>query len=611
MKNINKLLIYRKKLIDPYIQKLLKLVNGFTYTMAILFIVGQIFEHGFNISNEEQSIINLIYNLTWLAFIVNSTLNFIFNFLEVKISYRKIMWLLSLLLYITIIPKFIPEPKVIDSAFHSVWEIVNSRILIHVLLASLSLLKLSNGAVLMLSKRVSPSAIFSGSFLLFIFIGAGLLMLPRATYEGISFTDALFMSTSATCVTGLATVDVASTFTVMGQLFLMLLIQIGGLGVMTLTSFFAVFFMGNASLYNQVMMCDMVSSKSLNSLLTTLLYILGFTLIIELGGAALIFINIHDTLGMTIDEEIFFSVFHSISAFCNAGFSTVPGNLGNEMLMSNHNIFYLVISALVIFGSIGFPILVNFYELIKFKVVQFRDRYIRRRKNTARRDKNLINLNTRIVVIMTIILLSVSTLAVAILEWNSAFAGMPILDKLVQAFFTATCPRTAGFGSVSMTSFTTQTLLIMLILMVIGGGAQSTAGGIKVNVFAVLLANIRAILMGDDNVSVFNRELSRDSIHRSNSTFVIYVIFIMFSIFLLSIFEPDAEILSLIFEAISALSTVGSSLDLTSTLGNDSKFVIIVLMFIGRIGVLTIVTGIIKNHKKGKYKYPSGHIIIN
>lgn len=610
MKNINKLLLYRKKFIDPYIQKLLKLVNGITYIMAVLFIVGQIFEHGFNISDEEQIIINMIYQVTWCSFILNSLLNIIFNFSEVKVGYRKMMWLLNFLLFITIIPKLIPEPRVIDSSFHGVWEVANSQMLIYILLASLSLLKLSTGAVLLLSKRVSPSFIFSGSFLLLIFMGAGLLMLPRSTYEGISFTDALFMSTSATCVTGLATVDVASTFTTMGQLFIMLLIQIGGLGVMTLTSFFTVFFMGNTSIHNQAMMSDMVSSKSLNSLLTTLLYILGFTLIIELGGAVLIFFNITDTLGMTIDEEIFFAIFHSISAFCNAGFSTLTGNLGNEMLLSNHNIFYLVISALVIFGSIGFPILVNFYEMIKHNIIVFKERYIMRRK-TTHRNKHLINLNTRIVVNMTLFLLIASTATIALLEWNVAFRDMPVWDKIVQAFFTATCPRTAGFGSVSMGSFTLQTLLLMILLMIIGGGAQSTAGGIKVNVFAVLLANIRAIFRGEDKVSVFGRELSNDSIQRSNNTFVIYLIFISFSLFLLSIFEPDADLLALIFECISALSTVGSSLDLTSTLGNDSKFVIIALMFIGRIGVLTIVTGIIANSKKGKYKYPSGQIIIN
>ena len=178
------------------------------------------------------------------------------------------------------------------------------------------------------------------------------LLLPRATYNGISWIDALFISTSATCVTGLVSVDVPSTFTMEGQIIIMLLIQIGGLGVMTITSFFAMFFMGNTSLYNQLAVGDMISTNSLNSLLSTLLYILGFTLAIEGIGMLLIWLDIHGTLGMTFYEELYFSVFHSISAFCNAGFSTLPGGMGNEMVMHNHNFLYIVLSLLIVFGGI-------------------------------------------------------------------------------------------------------------------------------------------------------------------------------------------------------------------------------------------------------------------
>lgn len=188
--------------------------------------------------------------------------------------------------------------------------------------------QLSGILVRLLGKRTNPSLILAGSFLVFILLGTGLLMLPRATYHGISFMDALFTATSATCVTGLVTVDVPSTFTLEGQILIILLIQIGGLGVMTLTSFFAMFFMGNTSLYNQLMVGDMISSNSLNSLLSTLLYILGFTLAIEGVGMVVIWLSVHGTLGMTLQEELFFSAFHSVSAFCNAGFPLCPEGWG-------------------------------------------------------------------------------------------------------------------------------------------------------------------------------------------------------------------------------------------------------------------------------------------
>jgi Trk-type K+ transport systems, membrane components len=435
-------------------------------------------------------------------------------------------------------------------------------------------------------------------------------MLPRATYHGISFIDALFTATSAICVTGLVSVDVSSTFTSEGLFIIIMLIQIGGLGVMTLTSFFAMFFMGNTSLYNQLVVRDMVSSQSLSSLLSTLLYILGFTLVIEAAGMGVIFLSIHGTMGMDIEEELAFSAFHSISAFCNAGFSTLYGNLGNELVLHNHNLLYITISFLVILGGIGFPILVNLYETVSYESKRLYHRYVKKNKRTIRKI-HLYNLNTRIVLIMTAILLVTGTVAIVIFEWNHAFAGMTATEKWVQGFFNATCPRTAGFSSVGMTTFSVQTLLLMVVLMMIGGGTQSTAGGVKVNVFAVVMLNLRAILIGADKVNIFNRELSHDSIRRSNATLILYLLIVFAGIFSLSILEPQASVMALVFECTSALSTVGSSLDLTPTLGSDSKLIVIVLMFIGRVGVLTLISSLIKQKKITKYKYPSDNIIIN
>ncbi|MFR9605368.1 MAG: potassium transporter TrkG, partial [Rikenellaceae bacterium] len=361
---------------------------------------------------------------------------------------------------------------------------------------------------------------------------------------------------------------------------------------------------------NQTLLSDMISSKSLSSLLTTLLYILGFTAIIELIGAAAILADIHGTMNMTLNEEITFSLFHSISAFCNAGFSTLPSNLGNEMLMSGHNPFYITISILVILGSIGFPILVNLNDWIKY-IFRRAKKQFQQHSFRVDRQIHIYDINTKIVVLVTFLLLGVGTLSIGALEWNGAFADMPIIDRCVQSFFTAVCPRTAGFSSVNIDSFGIQSIMIILFLMVIGGAAQSTAGGIKMNTFAVILLNIKAILRGNDKVIVFNRVLSHDSIRRSNSTLVLYILFVFIALFLLTIFEPEESLLALLFETISALSTVGSSLDLTMELGNNSKYVIIALMFIGRVGVLTIMASIIKEKSTSRVEFTSGNIIIN
>ncbi|MFR9603404.1 MAG: potassium transporter TrkG [Rikenellaceae bacterium] len=610
MKQLNKLLIYRKMFFRPYIKRLLNFVGAMTYVMSALLILTLVFENGFMISQGEREVIGMIYKWVWVTFIANLLLQVTLNFHEAKHNFRKVTWIFGMLLLLTLIPALIALPTNFR-LLEIIWEVLHSKLYNLVILGTLSFLQLSSGIMSLLGKRANPSFIFCSSFAIIILVGAGMLMLPRSTYDGISFIDALFTSTSATCVTGLTTIDIAQNFTTTGLFIIALLIQIGGLGVMTLTSFFAVFFMGNASFNSQVMISDMVSSKSLNSLVSTLLYILGFTLFTELFGAALLFCDIHGTMGMTLNEEIWFSVFHSVSAFCNAGFSTLPNNLGNEMLMTNHNFFYLTISALVVLGGIGFPILVNLYATLRYRLSSLKDKYISHKERETKRV-HLYNLNTRIVLLMTTILLLFGTVAIAMMEWNNAFAHLPFFDKIVQSIFNSVVPRTAGFASVSISAFSIQSLLLIMIFMVIGGGTQSTAGGIKVNVFAVVLLNLGAILRGRENVTIHNRTLSYDSIRRCNATFILYLLFIFGALFLLTIFEPEASALSLFFEAISALSTVGSSMDLTPTLGGESKAIIIALMFIGRVGVLTIMTSVIKQQQQAKkYRYPSDNIIIN
>ncbi|MFR9504295.1 MAG: potassium transporter TrkG [Rikenellaceae bacterium] len=609
MIQLNKLFIYRKKLIMPYVLRVLKVLDVASYIMSTIFIIALVYEHGFRISESELEMLHRIYHYTWLIFIITPLAHLSLNFKEARQRYKGITWIVNIALLLTLLP------EIIGTTFSSplltnLCLLFSARPLKVIILVAVSLLQLSMGVVQLLTRRVNPSFILSASFFILILIGTVMLMLPRSTIDGISIIDALFMSTSAVCVTGLSTVDLATTFTPMGSLFIMILIQIGGLGVMTLTSFFAMFLMGSSTLYNQVMVSDMVSSKSLNSLFSTLLYILGFTFIIEAGGAAIIFFDIHGALGMSLNEEIGFAVFHSISAFCNAGFSTLSSNLGDEMLMSGHNIFYLAITTLIILGGIGFPILVNIYETLKYYSRRLFDMYVLKRSRERSRV-NLYDINTRIVVMMTLLLLVGGTCAIALLEWNNGFASMPPVDKVVHSLFTAACPRTAGFSSVAISSFSLQSVLLLMMMMIIGGGTQSTAGGIKVNVFAVVLLNLRAILYGRDEVTVFNRELSHDSIRRSNSTLLLYLLIAVVAIFLLTLLEPEASLLALVFESISALSTVGASLDLTPTLGEDSKLVIVALMFIGRVGVLTMATSLIKQRKLMKYKYPSGNIIIN
>ena len=609
MKIYHKFFLYQNKWIHPYIRIFLAGMTYIAYLASILLIVGVVYEHGFTISEHESQQLQHLYQLVWGVFLTEITLRILLEYQDTKRKFNRLTWVLTILLYLTLIPVIFHRPEEEGAILHF-WEFLDGKLYHIVLLLIFSFLNLSNGLVRLLGRRTNPSLILAASFLIIILIGTGLLMLPRCTMNGISWVDSLFISTSAVCVTGLTSVDVASTFTTSGFVVIILLIQIGGLGVMTLTSFFAMFFMGNTSLYNQLVVRDMVSSNSLGSLLSTLLYILGFTLVIEGVGMLSIWFSIHGTLGMDVQDELAFSAFHSISAFCNAGFSTLPGNLGNPMVMTNHNWLYITVSLLIIFGGIGFPILVNFKDIIVYHARRFW-RLIRTRQWDNHRVHHLFNLNTKIVLIMTVLLLVFGTVAIAIFEWNHSFAGMSIADKWTQAFFNATCPRTAGFSSVDLTSLSIQTIMLYIVLMWIGGAAQSTAGGVKVNAFAVASLNLIAVLRGTERVEVFGRELSHDSIRRSNAAVVVSLGILFVFIFILSILEPKMSIMTLTFECVSALSTVGSSLNATPLLCDESKLLVSLLMFIGRVGFITLVLGIVKQKKNTKYRYPSDNIIIN
>lgn len=609
MKLYHKYFLYQNKLLQPYIRSFLAATAVITYVASIAFLCALIYQYGFELTPETADKLNTLYKAVWIVFLADMSLHWLLEYADTRKKYRKLAWVLSILLYLTLVPVIFHRPED-NGSILMFWEILHSKLYHVVVLSVLSLLQLSNGLVRLLGKRTNPSLILAVSFFIIILVGTGLLMLPRCTISGISWVDSLFISTSAVCVTGLTSVDLTTTFTTEGFVVILLLIQIGGLGVMTLTSFFALFFMGNTSLYNQLVVRDMVNSKSLGSLLSTLLYTLGFTLVIETMGMITIWLSIHGTMDMNLEEELAFAVFHSISAFCNAGFSTLPGNLGNPLMMNNHNLFYVLISILVILGGIGFPILVNLKEIIFYRLKRMTQFLLRKNKVSAK-SVQLYNLNTRIVVTMTFLLLTVGTLILLAFEWNHAFAGMSIAEKCTHAFFNAACPRTAGFSSVDFSLFGIQSILIYILLMWIGGGAQSTAGGIKVNAFAVVVLNLAAVIRGSQRVEVHGRELAHDSIRRSNATVVMSLIILFVSIFLLSWLEPTLPLLSLTFEAVSALSTVGSSLNLTPLLQESSKLVIVVLMFVGRVGLITMMLGIVKQKKNTKYKYPSDNIIIN
>lgn len=584
------------------IQHILKIAEYVSYVIAVVFILSLIYEYGFRITADTVKRLEILHRVIWAVFLVIYTMNIVLGASNVIKEKKAAWWLVVSMLYMGLLPFVFFKPE--QGFAEGVWLFFNSSLYLKLMLLFTSVMQLSAAITNHLGKRTNPSVILAVSFFVIIIVGAGLLMLPNSTTSGITFIDALFTSTSAVCVTGLTTIDPSVTFTPMGFAIIALLIQIGGLGIMTITSFFTMFFMGNTSFYNQMIVKDVISSSSINSLLSTLLHILAFTAMIEAAGMSLIFVSIHGTLDMTLKEELAFSAFHAISAFCNAGFSTLPGNLGNEALMAGHQLTYITVSFLIIFGGLGFPILANIKDSIKY--------YLKKDRNNYKLHmSHLYNINTKIVVSVTLFLLLSSTLLFAIFEWNNTLAGMSFGDKIVHSFFNAASPRTAGFNSVDINAFHRHTIIVIMALMWIGGGSQSTAGGIKINTLTVAVLNIWTVLRNSSRVEIFKRTISHDSIRRSNATIVISITTLATAFFVLTLLEPDKPMTALAFECISALGTVGLTLNTTPLLCTGSKLIIMLLMFIGRVGMLTLLLGIIKPKKIQKYKYPSDEIIIN
>lgn len=455
---------------------------------------------------------------------------------------------------------------------------------------------------------INPAQLFIFSFLIIIIIGGFLLMLPNATYSGISFVDAMFTSTSAVCVTGLIVQDTATYFTEFGQIIIILLIQIGGLGIMTFASYFSYFFTGSSSYENQIILHEMTNSEKVAEVFSTLKRIILITFAIEAFGAFLIYESIDQSLFQFQSDHIFFSIFHSISAFCNAGFSTLTNNLYDTSFRFNYSL-QIIMALLIIFGGIGFPILFNLLKYTGQKIKFFFLRFIKKKR--VRSSPRIINVNSRIVLITTFWLLLLGTALFFILEYYNTLNEHNFGGKLIVSFFSAVTPRTAGFNVVDTSALNIATILLVMLLMWIGASPASTGGGIKTSSLAVAWLNILSIARGKQRMEVFKREISSVSIHRAFAVIILSIFVIFLSISFLSIFEPDKGILNIAFECISAFGTVGLSTGITPHLCGASKMVLIFTMFIGRVNMLTILIALFKKSTTWVGRYPSESILIN
>ncbi|MFZ1526581.1 MAG: potassium transporter TrkG [Saprospiraceae bacterium] len=581
-----------------------RLFTNLIFYFALIIVLGQIFETGtefIKISDFE-----MIYKPLNVIFAGMSVLMSIYLYLittnwSLKVARLSFILVSGFYLIISLIWWF--------NLFYNEFDIGGFRLFLAVFISFLAIsFKIANLG----NYNIHPAVLFIVSFVFLILFGSICLMLPAATTKGITFIQALFTATSAVTVTGLAVLDTGKDFTFFGQVIILILIQLGGLGVLTVTNIFALIFKSSTSFRNRAMMSDLIKEMGSKNTFRSLFKVVSITLLVELAGAILIYFSISSDTVFN-GKSFFFSVFHAVSAFCNAGFSTLSSSIYEESVKYNY-FLQLIICWLIITGGIGYMVMINHYYIVRnsFMNVIFKIKSLGiERDYTPSRS----TINSRMVVRTTLILLFSGTVLFMIGEFHGTLEEHSLFGKIVVSFFNSTTARTAGFNNVYMKDLGIPAVMLIMALMWIGASPASTGGGIKTTTFAVALLNLWNQIIGKEKLIIRNREIPSYTINQVNAVILLSIFAISTGTFVISFSHPDVLFKDVLFECISAYSTVGLSIGITPGLDNTSFIVLILLMFLGRVSFLTFLIGIYNTISKQKSGvdpyYPKENVFIN
>ncbi len=469
------------------------------------------------------------------------------------------------------------------------------------------IIKVCRTGISLASSGRNPAQALIVSFLVLIISGAGLLMLPKATAaEETNMVDALFTATSATCVTGLIVKDTGKDFSLMGQVVILSLIQLGGLGIVVFGAVIALL-LGQAGLREKVAMQDLLSTRTLGQISNIIVFIFVGTMLIEALGAVSVFGMWDDVPGRAgnIHSQWFCSVFHSISAFCNAGFS-----LFNDSFVGYSKCWqvYAVICPLMILGGLGFGVLYDLAGISADRIKRFFKKLFSKRYRFSMEAPKRMELQTKIVLSVSAALIVLGTLGILFFERYSSDGTTGITG----AFFQSITARTTGFNTVDTSALSAQSKLILILLMFIGGSPGSTAGGIKTVTLAVLIMTVVAALRKRQEVEMFKRSVRVVVVGRAITVILLFIVVLFVAALTLSITERNSSftMLDIFFEAASALGTVGLTTGKTALLTTTGKLIIIAVMLIGRLGPLTLLAMLTFNLKPARYNYPQEAVIV-
>ena len=441
------------------------------------------------------------------------------------------------------------------------------------------------------NKSFSPYMTILLSFMVVTILGGILLSLPISMRYGksVKLIDGFFIATSAICVTGLSSIDIGSVYNIFGQMVILVLIQLGGLGVITFTSVIIIMISKKIGYYTKKIVQEDINIDTTFKIEEYVKKVIFSVIIIEFIGTVILFFEFIKKFGFL--KAVYYSFFHSVSAFCNAGFSLFSDNLYG---FKNSFIINMTIPLLIFLGGIGFSTILNCYNVLRKK------------------EKRLTS-TTKLSIKISIFLVIIGMVAMFILEYSnkSTIGNLSFGQKLEASFFQSVTTRTAGFNTISILGLKRSTSLLFVILMFIGASPGSTGGGIKTTTIGLIILGTLATLKNKDTIEYDKRSVSWRIYSKAITVLFISLIYTTICIFLLILFERNKNLLDLVFEVFSAFGTVGLSRNLTPSLADISKFILIVTMFVGRVGPLTIALALSKsNLKKGRYTYPQENILI-
>jgi trk system potassium uptake protein len=579
------------------------LMRRTTYTLTVVAIGLLLYAHGVVTDPDTIQLIFYAIDAILGVFVVIYLLRILYGFERLKFLQRT--WFEGMLMGVILvnhIGTYLFRFPIIYNVFEGLGmplSVEVYRILVSLYMLLLLIIELLETRVHLKTLQVKPAITFLMSFITLIALGTAMFMLPKMTNDpdGMRFVDALFMATSASCITGLTVVDPGTYFTLSGQVVLLILVQLGGLGVMTFATFFAMLMRQGLGIRQHVAMYEIMETESISFTKGLLRKLIVMTLSIEAIGVVVIFAtwgNEAEFVGL--GSKIFFSVFHAVSGFCNAGFSLYPEGLYTSPLRMSYAL-HLTIAALVILGGIGFPTIIDVFS----------PKAMRARMAAPWRNWKLM---TRVTVYSSAALLTFGTVTFFLLEYFNTLSHLSFVEALIASFFQSMTTRSSGFSTVDISAVSVPMLLIMMMLMFIGASPGSMGGGIKTTTFTVIILSVWATIVGKRNIEIGRRTIPHSASYKAFAVFTFAVGFNILFLIILSISDAQFDILRLAFEQVSAFATVGLSTGITSGLSDVGKTVIILSMYIGRVGTLTLALAISTRTTSTAYKYPDTHLAI-